>query len=287
MTRGIIYDILVIPVIHKKYRRNKMDKISSLFQNTNNKKLSLNAAFKKIFGEALGSFGFHVVKGKYPYLVRIINGEILHIISLKTEQAEYPEDKAFSILGGIATVYRPKIDLEVSPMANYNWLNNSVADFYAKSVDAEPDYYTYSILSKFNYFSEVPDSLSSIMEEAIEYTKKYILATMNKVNTLDECIRFFDKFNLSCSTGIFDLDKETIYDSPDNEGLLYIVTDNEVIKERLKKIISGEIEVFDCSKEYARRIYDYFIGDKHNKILEIIKDIKMKNINQLKNYIKL
>ena len=83
MTRGIIYDILVIPVIHKKYRRNKMDKISSLFQNTNNKKLSLNAAFKKIFGEALGSFGFHVVKGKYLFVCFVeISSFILMTISV-------------------------------------------------------------------------------------------------------------------------------------------------------------------------------------------------------------
>ena len=123
------------------------------------KKLSLNAAFKQIFGDGLKDAGFQIVKGRYPYLVKVVNSEILHIISLRTEQAEYPEDKAFSILGGIATVYRPEIDLEVSPMANYNWLNNSVANFYAKSAKSEHDHYTYSVLSKFNYFSEIPNSL--------------------------------------------------------------------------------------------------------------------------------
>ncbi len=248
------------------------------------KKISLNAAFKQIFGEGLKDAGFQVVKGRHPYLVRAINKEILHIISLRTEQAEYPEDKAFSILGGIATVYRPEIDLEISPMANYNWLNNSVADFYAKSAKSEHDHYTYSVLSKFNYFSEIPNSLPSVMEDALEYTKKYMLTTMNEVNTLDECINFFSKFNLSCSTGIFDLNRKNIYNAADNEGLLYIVTDNEATKEQLRKIISGEVESFECSKEYAKKVYDFFTGNEHDKILEIIEEIKNKNTKVLRSY---
>ena len=169
-------------------------------------------------------------------------------------------------------------------MANYNWLNNSVADFYAKSVDRETDHYTYSILSKFNYFSEIPNSLPSVMEDALEYTKKYMLTTMNEVNTLDECINFFSKFNLSCSTGIFDLNRKIIYNAADNEGLLYIVTDNEAKKEQLRKIISGEIEIFECSKEYAKKVYDFFTGNEHDKILEIIEEIKNKNTKVLRSY---
>lgn len=265
-------------------RRIKMGNFFTSTQIYNNEKLSLNAAFKQKFGEALEPQGFKAIKGRYPYLVRLINKEILHIISLRTEQADYPEDKAFSIFGGIATVYRPKIDLQISPTANYNWLNNSVADFYMKSVDVDPDHYTYSILSKFNYFSEVPKSLLSVMEVALEYTKKYMITTMNEVNTLDECIKFFCKFNYSCSTGIFDLDKETIYDSPDNEGLLYIATDNEAKKEQLRKIISGEEESFECSKEYAKKTYSYFTGKEHEKILEIINVIKNENTEILKAY---
>lgn len=265
-------------------RRTIMENFFTFTHIYNNEKLSLNAAFKQIFGEALETYGFKSIKGRYPYLVRVINNEILHIISLKTEQAEYPEDKAFSILGGIATVYRPKIDLQISPTANYNWLNNSVADFYAKSANAKHDHYTYSVLSKFNYFSEIPNSLPSVMEDALEYTKKYMLTTMNEVNTLDECIKFFSKFHLSCSMGIFDLNKEIIYNATDNEGLLYIVTDNEAKKEQLRKIISGEIEIFECSKEYAKKAYGYFTGNEHEKILEIINDIKNENTEILKSY---
>ena len=122
------------------------------------------------------------------------------------------------------------------------------------------------------------------MEEALEYTKRYMITTLNEVNTLDECIKFFCKFNYSCSTGIFDTDKESIYASHDNEGLLYLVTDNEAKKEQLRKIISGEVESFEYSKEYAEKIYDYFTGYKHEKILEIINDIKNENTEILKSY---
>ena len=47
----------------------------------NKKKLTINSAFKQVIGEALKPYGFKVIKGRQPYIVRVINNEILHIIS--------------------------------------------------------------------------------------------------------------------------------------------------------------------------------------------------------------
>ena len=130
---------------------------------------------------------------------------------------------------------------------------------------------------------ELPEELSSLEYVIMNSTGEEGIAE-DHINTLDECINFFSKFNLSCSTGIFDLNRKIIYNAADNEGLLYIVTDNEAKKEQLRKIISGEIEIFECSKEYAKKVYDFFTGNEHDKILEIIEEIKNKNTKVLRSY---
>ena len=48
------------------------------------KKISFIAAFKQVFGEMLEPLGYkYLKKGKYPYFVKLINNEILHIISYR------------------------------------------------------------------------------------------------------------------------------------------------------------------------------------------------------------
>ena len=79
------------------------------------KKLTLNAAFKQVFGEALEPLGFQLVKGRYPYFVRVVNGEIIHIITIAKETSGLRGKKAFNIYGDIATVYRDQIDFSENP----------------------------------------------------------------------------------------------------------------------------------------------------------------------------
>ncbi len=54
------------------------------FKKAGTKPLSLNAAFVKVFGEALEPLGFKKIKGRHPYLVRVVpGGEIIHIIAIR------------------------------------------------------------------------------------------------------------------------------------------------------------------------------------------------------------
>ena len=100
------------------------------FKNAAGKRVTLKAAFKRVFGEALEPLGFKLIKGKYPYFVRVVpGGEIIHIISYMEEWCPDRGKKAFNVIGGIATVYRHKIDLGVSPKDNCDWLY-TIAKFY-------------------------------------------------------------------------------------------------------------------------------------------------------------
>ena len=49
-------------------------------------------------------------------------GEIIHIIAIRSTTATHIGKKAFDILIGAATVYRRKINLDVAPTENINWI---------------------------------------------------------------------------------------------------------------------------------------------------------------------
>jgi hypothetical protein len=59
------------------------------------KAMSLNAAFKKVFGDALAPLGFVKLKGRHPYLVRMVGDEILHVITCKEEWILEQHKKTF------------------------------------------------------------------------------------------------------------------------------------------------------------------------------------------------
>lgn len=153
------------------------------------KPITLNAAFKQIIGKALEPFGFKVIKGRHPYIVRVINNEILHIITFRTESPDYSEgDKAFAIMGGIATVYRKKITLDQSPIQNYIWFNY-MFDFYEALTD-ERDANVVSQLFRSCYYSDKPESLISVMNAGAENLIKYVLPVMGKINDIDSSLDY-------------------------------------------------------------------------------------------------
>ncbi len=260
---------------------------SSQILNKEVKKLSLNAAFKLVFGEALEPLGFKLVKSRYPYFVRIINGEILHIITIKTEQASYPEDKAFTILGGIATVYRPKIDFSVSISNNYNWLRADIGIFYLSTLDndvyfiSDEERMIHHSLARFNYFSKVPKSLPSVMSEALEGAKKYMLPQLDSINSLEKCIAYFEK-KMLIDKNCFD--SKHNYDSYDyDEGFLYLITDNAELKESWRQIVEHEKDVSDEVFKKINERYQFFINPilKEEVMAELNKR-KSRNISTLK-----
>ena len=163
------------------------------------KKLTINTAFKQIIGKALEPLGFKVIKGRHPYIVRVINNEILHIITFRTESPDYSEgDKAFAIMGGIATVYRKKITLDQSPIQNYIWFNY-MFDFYEALTD-ERDANILGQLFRSCYYSDKPESLISVMNTGAENVIKYVLPVMGKINDIDSSLDYMRKFKKPCNS---------------------------------------------------------------------------------------
>ena len=162
-------------------------------------KLTQNTAFKQIIGKALEPYGFKVIKGRHPYIVRVINNEILHIITFRTETPDYSEgDRAFAIMGGIATIYRKKITLDQSPIQNYGWFNY-MSGFYKSSVDkADIDIIGKLYISY--YYSDRPESLISVFNDDAENLIKYVLPVFDKIDNIDSCIDYLNEYKMPRNT---------------------------------------------------------------------------------------
>ena len=188
-------------------------------------KLTLNTAFKQIIGKALEPYGFKVIKGRYPYIVRVINNEILHIITFRTETPDYSEgDRAFAIMGGIATIYRKKITLDQSPIQNYGWFNY-MSGFYKSSVDkADIDIIGKLYISY--YYSDRPESLISVFNDDAENLIKYVLPVMDKINNIDSCLDYFEKLMGPCNPK--KCAKICSYYSNEDEAFLYFLSKKRI-----------------------------------------------------------
>ena len=198
------------------------------FKKKGKKALSLNAAFKQVFGEYLEPLGFKKIKGKQPYFVRVVEGgEIIHVITYTNETTDDLKKKYFSILGGVATVYRDYIDLTKKPRDNESWLNSNL-EFYRKQNPFDPTDIGRNIFKKLYRFSYIVDDCESLLNEvkhSLEATEQFMLPVISEVTDIDACIR-----HLLIMGGVMGSTESL-------EGFLYLKTDNyaDIIEENLKR----------------------------------------------------
>ncbi|MDE7398097.1 MAG: hypothetical protein K2N06_01075 [Oscillospiraceae bacterium] len=174
---------------------------------TNGKPLTLNAAFVKVFGEALEPLGFKKIKSEYPYFVRVVNGEIIHIITYRTEYPDRTDEKSFNILGGVAAVYQEDLDLTQNPIdGNIEWLENNYT-MHRKTSD-ECNMNSFESIWKFSYKSIDEDSMLSELQYSLDITKKIMLPIIGNVKDLNSCIEYYYqvshfRLNFTCNAEEF------------------------------------------------------------------------------------
>ena len=148
------------------------------------KKLTMNAAFKKVFGEALEPLGFVKAKTKYPHYIRFVDNSFIQIIGLKKE-SEYN----FNITAGIATIYRSEIDLNCSPRMNCNWMIG-ISEFYKRSHLFDHDGEYKRSIMYFGFPKIENDRVIKEFERALNAVKKWVLPEFEKVQTLRDVIDY-------------------------------------------------------------------------------------------------
>jgi len=255
-----------------------------------NKPLNLNAAFKQIFGETLEPLGYKKINGKQPYFVRVVpGGEIIHVITFINEPMRYPWQKEFCILGGVATVYRQKIDLSISPKDNSGWLRSN-SELYVKSNPSGFDPNFRKSIYSFSYIADNFNSMVYEVEYALEITQKIMLPIFDKATDLNACIDYFNKFNPAMD---FYDEKEEFgkkYSSGSyNEGFLYIKTNNhDGIRTKMEERLSNIEENIKLGRFFTKEDYENACNTDlelyTTKVLDVLELRKAANTEILRSY---
>ncbi len=218
---------------------------------------TLNTVFKQVFGEGLKEHGFVKIRGRQPYLVRVVGNEMIQVIACRPEMADIPKEyKGFDILAGVATVYRPSIiDLSRSPRGNLNWIQ-PIRYYYSEfHIMDFPEDEIWKSLCTFEYRIDDEDSLRRELERALEETRKHVIPVFHGIDNLEDCIDFMRVFGApDLDIPVYDSEKYAFVPTnrPYNEGLLYIRTNNhDDLREKFAKILAKEI------KEIEVGIIDY------------------------------
>lgn len=243
--------------------------ISLSFRKAAEKKLSLNAGFKKVFGEALEPLGFKKIKGKYPYWVRVVpGGEIIHIITYAEMWCPYNGRKEFDVISGIATVYRYKIDLNLPQKVNANWLS-PISKFYSRTTSESEydDEFRKSIYS-FGFEKEDESSLYDTLNYTLELAQKYILPQLNTAVDLKSSLIYLKRLGQSTDTCNFNSKLNFSGAGDAAESLLYVKTDDEEFKTLLKNIIDGTVPSGEEGRQIAAEKLKFFDDPViHEKVL--------------------
>ena len=159
------------------------------------KKLTLKSAFVEVFGAGLAPLGFvRLKKTKLPFFVRLINNEIIHVITChSTRSFEYGYHK-FEILAGVATVYRKQLNLGDSLIYHLNWLYNT-SKFYNMAAQGTDVDGSDEIPAEFSYQEQDESSMYNEMQHALEIVTQITMPVLNGVVDLQSCIEYFYQFH--------------------------------------------------------------------------------------------
>lgn len=167
---------------------------------TAEKKLSLYAGFKKVYGEYLEPYGFKLVKSKHPYFVRVVDDEIVQIISVKKEKTiDYKSDfELLEIYVGFGLLSLTTMDFDKAP-----WHIDSLA--YMETLESLYQRYSKKygtdefVISEFKlpYKSRDNNSLMTTLSLSLEKFMPLIFEVYNITQTLNQMYYYAEKMLVS------------------------------------------------------------------------------------------
>lgn len=254
------------------------DVISLSFKKRAEKKLTLNAAFKQVFGAALEPLGYQLIKGKYPYYARVVTDEIIHVITYYNDKRCYDRDHDYIFIkGGVATVYRPKIDLTQNPRRE-NWLTTNCS-IYIYRLEHNLEKLDEELKRRLYGCPSLPEDNLKAMEYQLALTKRFILPELDKAVTIESCMEHNFEINMDLflrEDEIFGTAKGNDYY---NEGILYFKTDRSVYDYRMRNAVS---DIALREKSFFEKVHNH--PELYTAVQAELERRKAANIEILRGY---
>lgn len=136
------------------------------------KTMSLNAAFKQVFGEVLEPLGFKLIKSKYPYFVKVANEEIIHYVTVANETADGRgyngvRYKCFNVFCGVSTVYNGDMDFNENHAKFHSNFIDSISEIYTRTHWLDVDMKYRASIMEFYYDPTDNNSLISALKRTL------------------------------------------------------------------------------------------------------------------------
>ncbi len=245
--------------------------------------MTFNTAFKQLYAEKLAPYGFKKIKGRRPYIIRMVGDEILQAVSYADTGTSVRPYKDFNVVWGIATVYRPKINLEGNPRYE-NWMKNYVWDASGKLTFQYRDDSTLKPGLPYQVGGNDVDMMEEL-ERSAEAVIQNALPRMDQMKTLEDCREILG----SNAASVRDYDLGGEYDS--DEGMLnYKLYTLEEFEERKRKAVERiESRYKEEETQYMKEqvaIFRKYTEDEryHQKVVEEMERRKVANQEILRGY---
>lgn len=156
---------------------------------------SFKTAFKSVYEKGLMQYGFCKVKGTQPYYARCIGDEIVHVITFQ-EDISSLNCKGFTILFGVVTVYRKKIAFDEPTKFSNDWLSELSSICFNENYYPMYDRRAFDemIPFRFEYDKFYEETMMNAIIKSFALTEKYAIPVLDKITTLEECIKYFFKY---------------------------------------------------------------------------------------------
>lgn len=208
---------------------------------------SFKAEFKVVYEKGLMQYGFQKVKGPNLYFARCIGNEIVHLITFR-EGISLLDRKEFMVTFGVVTVYRKKIAFDEPTKFCNDWLSELSTICFKENYYLAYDRKAYDemIPFRFEYDRFHEETMMEAIEKSFELTEKYAIPVLDKVTTLEACIRHFFKY----MPGLLRIDASDDYvktrlGEEHNEGLLSIQIYGK-----------GRFKEYEAAREKVSKEYD-------------------------------
>lgn len=252
------------------------------------KKLTLNAAIKNIFSEALEPPGFKRFKGNL--FIRAIGGEILQVINFSSEQAfttyAGANEKAFAVHGGMTSLYATPESMTADILFSPTRFND-LATRYSKLYPEKHGDEDWKEMYRTCYNADDSADIRRAASLALKHTEKILLPLFQQVTDLNSYLmtqrrlgvdvriptpesirdperlrRFFDMELIYIGLPYRGDFKELIKDSEEYDRIASIL-DRRGINHFEYKAPYSEYCIKECSgAEMQRRALDKVLGDR-------------------------
>lgn len=155
------------------------------------KRLSLNAAFKQVFGEILEPLGFKLVKSKYPYYLRVTGEGIIQAVSFAKEKLlnidSNRNEEGIAVYVGIDLLINPLINFDKNPTVidNQKWMM-SLSDLYGNFIAHMDGFNEKHESYTFFYPKGSTEEMLDAMEKYRDELMPFVLEFFEKSKTLEE-----------------------------------------------------------------------------------------------------